>query len=194
MVAGRPGLDRLEPFGRFEDWSNLVRGALVWLGEPDPCYTRAFIAGDDPERTALGTLLQAMYDNLEGWATVGKMSDAANDAPMGRYRKRLRCRRATGDKQGSQRLPNSPHRGNRQRTATGAHNGQEGKAVRLSGMQERVTWQVSAGVGGCVYGPLSNFGNSLMIKISNSQFRMIWPENIPVDTRHTRNTSHGPRT
>src|SRR4029077_13510853 len=27
IAAGRPGLDKLTPFGRFEDWSNLVRGA-----------------------------------------------------------------------------------------------------------------------------------------------------------------------
>src|SRR5690606_23832657 len=39
VVAGRPGLDKLTPFGRFEEWSDLVRGALVWLGEPDPCET-----------------------------------------------------------------------------------------------------------------------------------------------------------
>ena len=48
VVAGRPGLDRLKPFGSFEAWSNLVRGALVWLGEPDPCITRKHIAADDP--------------------------------------------------------------------------------------------------------------------------------------------------
>ncbi|WP_247838569.1 bifunctional DNA primase/polymerase [Bradyrhizobium sp. 200] len=63
VVAGRPGLDKLTPFGRFEDWSNLVRGALVWLGEPDPCKTRAFIATDDPEHNDLGQLLAAIKDN-----------------------------------------------------------------------------------------------------------------------------------
>lgn len=63
VVAGRPGLDTLTPFGRFEDWSNLVRGALVWLGEPDPCKTRAFIATDDPEHNDLGQLLAAIKDN-----------------------------------------------------------------------------------------------------------------------------------
>ncbi len=59
VVAGRPGLNKLEPYGRFEDWSNLVRGALVWLGEPDPCLTRKDIDAHDPEREALGALLRA---------------------------------------------------------------------------------------------------------------------------------------
>lgn len=63
VVAGRPGLKELTPFGRFEDWSNLVRGALVWLGEPDPCKTRDFIATDDPERNDLEQLFAAIKDN-----------------------------------------------------------------------------------------------------------------------------------
>lgn len=30
----------LRPFGSFEGWSSLVRAALVWAGQPDPCLTR----------------------------------------------------------------------------------------------------------------------------------------------------------
>ena len=73
VVAGRPGLRELEPFGRFEDWSNLVRGALVGLGEADPCKTRAYIAVDDPERSDLGQLLAAVVDNIEGWWTAKQL-------------------------------------------------------------------------------------------------------------------------
>jgi hypothetical protein len=36
-VAGRPG--KLTPLGGFEDWSDLVRSALVWLGCADPVDT-----------------------------------------------------------------------------------------------------------------------------------------------------------
>jgi hypothetical protein len=61
VAAGRPGLNRLEPFGRFEAWSGLVRGALVWLGDADPCETRKLIATDDPDRAALAELLTAMH-------------------------------------------------------------------------------------------------------------------------------------
>lgn len=81
VVAGRPGLDRLAPFGRFEDWSNLVRGALVWLGEPDPCKTRNFIAVDDPERNDLAQLLAAIQDNVadERALSAGELFDLANE-------------------------------------------------------------------------------------------------------------------
>jgi hypothetical protein len=84
-VAGRPGLDKLEPFGRFEEWSNLVRGALVWLGEADPCDTRAHIAEDDPEREALARLMYAIDaafpmdfdDPQEQWMTSAEIADRA---------------------------------------------------------------------------------------------------------------------
>lgn len=65
IVAGRPGLDELEPFARFEDWSNLVRGALVWLGEPDPLSTRDAVVSIDPARESLAALLVA-WDNAIG--------------------------------------------------------------------------------------------------------------------------------
>ncbi len=57
VVAGRPGLDRLTPFGSFEDWSDLVRGALVWAGEPDPCETLADVAAVDSVREELAALI-----------------------------------------------------------------------------------------------------------------------------------------
>lgn len=59
VVAGRPGLDRLTPFGSFEDWSDLVRGALVWAGEPDPCKTLADVAAVDSVREELAALIEA---------------------------------------------------------------------------------------------------------------------------------------
>ena len=51
----------------------MVRGALVWLGEADPCKTRAYIAVDDPERSDLGQLLAAVVDNIEGWWTAKQL-------------------------------------------------------------------------------------------------------------------------
>jgi hypothetical protein len=79
VVAGRPGLGALEPFGRFEEWSNLVRGALVWLGEPDPCLTRAFIDRGDPERAILLSLMRAMHAKLDEWLTA---RDVIKRAPI----------------------------------------------------------------------------------------------------------------
>lgn len=59
VVAGKPGARDLEPFGRFEDWSALVRGALVWAGEADPCATRANVAVGDSAREELAVLIEA---------------------------------------------------------------------------------------------------------------------------------------
>ena len=59
VVAGRPGAGDLEPFGRFEQWSALVRGALVWAGEADPCATRANVAVGDSAREELAVLVEA---------------------------------------------------------------------------------------------------------------------------------------
>ena len=48
--SGRP--EKLRPMGSFEDWE-IVRGALVWLGEADPVETRAAIYAADPVREEL---------------------------------------------------------------------------------------------------------------------------------------------
>lgn len=69
VVAGRPGTRDLEPFGRFEEWSNLVRGALVWVGEADPCATRAKVAVGDSAREELATLMDA-WEAVIGFGTV----------------------------------------------------------------------------------------------------------------------------
>jgi hypothetical protein len=48
------------PLGSFEQWSDLVRQALIWAGEADPCEGRKGIeAESDPEYEKLATLLQA---------------------------------------------------------------------------------------------------------------------------------------
>jgi hypothetical protein len=64
VLAGRPGATELTPFGRYEEWSDLVRGALVWLDEADPCDTRANIEGRDSAREEQSALLSAWYYRL----------------------------------------------------------------------------------------------------------------------------------
>jgi putative DNA primase/helicase len=54
IVAGQPELSI--PLGSFEQW-NMVRDALLWLGEPDPCATMTDVAADDPEKEKLGAVL-----------------------------------------------------------------------------------------------------------------------------------------
>jgi putative DNA primase/helicase len=56
-VAGRPRPMTLTPLGGFEEWSRLIRGALLWLGLADPVGHPA--EGVDTEREALQALLLA---------------------------------------------------------------------------------------------------------------------------------------
>jgi putative DNA primase/helicase len=63
-VAGRPG--RPDPLGSFEDWSNLVRGALMWLGEADPVDTMAEVRASDPETAALRQVMAAWREAFHG--------------------------------------------------------------------------------------------------------------------------------
>jgi hypothetical protein len=51
---------KVTPLGSFEAWSDLVRQALVWAGEDDPCAGRQEIEADsDPQYEALSSLLTA---------------------------------------------------------------------------------------------------------------------------------------
>lgn len=40
IKAGMPK-QKMDPWGSFEEWSRLIRGALMWAGMPDPAETRA---------------------------------------------------------------------------------------------------------------------------------------------------------
>lgn len=51
------------PLGSFEAWSDLVRQALIWAGEKDPCLGRFDIeAESNPEFESLSSLLAAWHD------------------------------------------------------------------------------------------------------------------------------------
>ncbi|MFO1053941.1 MAG: bifunctional DNA primase/polymerase [Planctomycetota bacterium] len=58
VEAGRPSSD-VRPFGSFEEWSDLVRAALIWLGEPDPCRTRVTVEEGDAEREQTLAVIEA---------------------------------------------------------------------------------------------------------------------------------------
>ena len=64
-VAGRPD-QKIPEYGSFEECSQRVRNALVWLGEADPCLTRARFKESDPEREALGGVLTALFPISDG--------------------------------------------------------------------------------------------------------------------------------
>lgn len=80
VVAGGP----VQPggvWGSFEAWSSLVRGALVWAGQPDPLATRETAKADDQSgaivRGLIGGLIDVSDDN-EGM-TAREIASRLND-------------------------------------------------------------------------------------------------------------------
>ncbi|MBK8753020.1 MAG: hypothetical protein IPL99_15965, partial [Candidatus Competibacteraceae bacterium] len=60
IVAGKPQQD-IEPYGSFEEWSGLVRSALVGLGMPDPNLTRTRLEAEDPVSTSLHSIFSLWF-------------------------------------------------------------------------------------------------------------------------------------
>jgi putative DNA primase/helicase len=58
--AGNPK-QGIKPYGRFEEWSDWVRSALVWCGMDDPCESRKGIEDNDPIRKCLKHLYEAWF-------------------------------------------------------------------------------------------------------------------------------------
>lgn len=73
-ATGLPGLDLFTPFGRFEPWSDLVRGALIWLGEADPCLSRSLVAQRDLARDEHSELLE-VWRRVIGVGSVVKAAE-----------------------------------------------------------------------------------------------------------------------
>jgi hypothetical protein len=59
VVAGRPK-QPISPFGRFEEWSGLVRSTLLWLGCADPCEPQESLLRDDPGAQDTAAVLAAL--------------------------------------------------------------------------------------------------------------------------------------
>jgi hypothetical protein len=51
-------------FQSFQDWSNTVRSALIWLGEADPCDTTEALQADDPQKAQLRTVYQQWWSHV----------------------------------------------------------------------------------------------------------------------------------
>lgn len=71
-VAGRPKPTGHTTLGSFEEWDDLVRGALLWLGEPDPLASQADLQSEDEEREEVDTLLATLGAGFGSgrWFTV----------------------------------------------------------------------------------------------------------------------------
>jgi hypothetical protein len=77
----------LEPYGSYEQWSQLVRAPLVWLAQPDPCDSRASLRDDDPVTLGLGALIAA-------WASELATAKVADSTDVGWYTTTQICEEA----------------------------------------------------------------------------------------------------
>lgn len=57
-LAGYPKSEELPPMSRFEDFTKIIRAALVWLGRADPCESMEKIRRQDPHRAALLAIME----------------------------------------------------------------------------------------------------------------------------------------
>jgi len=78
IVAGQPG--KLVPLASFEEWSDLVRSALVWLGLPDPVETTENAREDDPDLIVLREIVTCWSEVLgtNNTKTVKQVVEIAN--------------------------------------------------------------------------------------------------------------------
>jgi len=66
LVVGCPGVTLVPPYAGFDDWSRLVRSALVWLGRADPVGSQQELRVADPAAAALDTVMEAWALGLFG--------------------------------------------------------------------------------------------------------------------------------
>jgi hypothetical protein len=77
FVAGCP-MVTMRPMGSYEEWSRVVRGALIWAGQPDVAVTQDDLRDSaNEERIDASTLLRAWYAYLGAAPTV--LSDLLED-------------------------------------------------------------------------------------------------------------------
>jgi putative DNA primase/helicase len=86
IVAGKPKVSisgkPFEVSGRFNEFSDLVAAALVWLDRPDPLGSQSAVVADDPVREARQTILsewQAVY-GFDEWITAKQLKDDNGNA------------------------------------------------------------------------------------------------------------------
>jgi putative DNA primase/helicase len=78
LQAGFPGAVGLKPLASFEIWSRVVRGALVWLDQADPCAGMSRVTEADPDRAHQGQLQSALIGlGVTGEATAKTLSEIA---------------------------------------------------------------------------------------------------------------------
>lgn len=78
ICAGRP--KAASTLGSYSEWSNLIRSALVWLGECDPCQTMERVRDNDPVLSKNLRLLHQIDCHFYGRTfTTGDLIDLASE-------------------------------------------------------------------------------------------------------------------
>ena len=91
LAAGKPK-QPMKALGGFEDWSNTVRAALIWLGEADPNVGRAEFENADPDRLKLRALMTAWYATFKSAGATSKEAVAkANETRINDQGDEERC-------------------------------------------------------------------------------------------------------
>jgi hypothetical protein len=71
FVAGQPQLSSMIPWGSFQEWSDVVRSAIVWCEQPDPGKTRRGLTESaDARAQALPLLLDVITRVTESCGTA----------------------------------------------------------------------------------------------------------------------------
>jgi putative DNA primase/helicase len=81
-VAGKPG--KPTPLGSFEDWSDIVRGALLRLDCDDPVATMVEVRAADPETSQLRQVMVAWREAFQSESiTVSQLVKKATEQERG---------------------------------------------------------------------------------------------------------------
>ena len=106
IVADKP-LTPPTPFGGFEDWSNWIRAALIWLDQADPCDTMVAARKSDPT-------LAVLHSVMGQWEVMMRLNCAVTVSELV-----AKAEQRTGGAEGSDRMPLYPEFLSALRTAAG---------------------------------------------------------------------------
>ena len=65
IQAGEPAPEGVPPLGSFERWSTLIRNALIWVGQADPCTTQVELVTADSGRESLSRLVELLRSRFQ---------------------------------------------------------------------------------------------------------------------------------
>lgn len=82
FVAGFPGAKGLTPFNSFNQWSEWIRGAVIWLGEDDPCNSQDTIREGDSERQQFLDVVNAWHEAYKNSSKIWRTAKDILEPPV----------------------------------------------------------------------------------------------------------------